>query len=153
MSIVSGGKFVSPLHRVISPERTVSEGESASPPDRTSVVFFYYPKYEAKVPDGGAVLRTSKDDSTTLPLVNEVEREFVDECGAAATERFRRKNAMYSLFQDQANAAGEEYRGGKSVEGGKEAQSQEGEGGAAKQSEMCFGDFLSQKWAQVARTT
>ncbi|KAJ3267697.1 hypothetical protein HK104_005702, partial [Borealophlyctis nickersoniae] len=48
LSLLTGGKVLSPLHRVVTPEK-----------ERLSAVFFYYPSYDAKIPnldDGNGVL-------------------------------------------------------------------------------------------------
>ena len=44
MSILSDGQFVSPLHRVLLPM------ESDGVKERMSFVFFFYPQYNAKIP-------------------------------------------------------------------------------------------------------
>mmetsp|Transcript_236 Transcript_236/g.418 ORF Transcript_236/g.418 Transcript_236/m.418 type:complete len:375 (+) Transcript_236:31-1155(+) len=43
MAIASGGRYTSPLHRVVLPTDVVSQ-------ERRSCVFFYYPRYDAKIP-------------------------------------------------------------------------------------------------------
>jgi hypothetical protein len=223
MSIVSQGKFVSPLHRVISPEmvgnskdddsnhndnitRNVNHNSLAQnadngksnvgdktsdksqttavqnpakpekPPDRTSCVFFYYPKYDATVPTGTPTA-TPTGTPTCTPtasaqpseaiatsdatfLVALAEQEFIAECGSEATQRFRRKNQAYSLFQDQKREAGESYRGGAASGGSRLSSGSSSSSGnicapeaalAESSRPLCFGEFLSKKWEQVAR--
>mmetsp|Transcript_66903 Transcript_66903/g.160186 ORF Transcript_66903/g.160186 Transcript_66903/m.160186 type:complete len:376 (+) Transcript_66903:82-1209(+) len=45
MSIVSGGRYISPLHRVVLPR-----AGSVASQERNSCVFFYYPRYDANIP-------------------------------------------------------------------------------------------------------
>jgi isopenicillin N synthase-like dioxygenase len=51
MAIASAGRYISPLHRVLSPEvrKRNSEGDVKAV-ERKSCVFFYYPNYNAQIP-------------------------------------------------------------------------------------------------------
>lgn len=51
LSLLSGGKFVSPLHRVTMPETKIAENRCEQPTDgtRLSLVFFAYPEYSARL--------------------------------------------------------------------------------------------------------
>ena len=59
MSILSNGKFISPLHRVIPP--------SMGHKERLSFVLFFYPKYDATIPkiidsDSNDIVRNQKHE-------------------------------------------------------------------------------------------
>ncbi|OQS00174.1 hypothetical protein THRCLA_06170 [Thraustotheca clavata] len=66
LSLLTGGKWVSPVHRVVS-ENTTEE--------RYSMVYFYYPNYDAKIPEPKTTVDRQKGiDSTLNTLVDGTHR-------------------------------------------------------------------------------
>ncbi|KAJ3084402.1 hypothetical protein HDU99_001234 [Rhizoclosmatium hyalinum] len=82
LSVITNGRIVSPLHRVINAEGSV----------RTSIVFFYYPPYETKVPIDFEFLSSNLDP--------------------AVLERLKH----LSLFKDQRVGADATKAGGHTVD-------------------------------------
>ncbi|KAI9346492.1 hypothetical protein BDR26DRAFT_1005193 [Obelidium mucronatum] len=132
LSVITNGKIISPLHRVISfdlspsPGVTVEEssqlgrggggGGGSHLPNRTSLVFFYYPPYETIVPPDFDFMKEA--------AVGDVD-------GAIALERIKN----LSLFRDQSEdaTAGRHHH-------------------VLDLKKVSFGDYISSKWESVART-
>jgi isopenicillin N synthase-like dioxygenase len=74
LSLITRGRVISPLHRVVTADEV-----------RTSFVFFWYPRYEAKI-----------------PVMEEVVGAQGDEAG-----RFQRLLDRLSLFKDQTQEGSE----------------------------------------------
>jgi hypothetical protein len=81
LSLLSGGRFISPLHRVTMPETAAaaaaSEAGSSSGSDgsRTSLVFFAYPEYAARLS------LTRPEDAMRTSLLQQQQEE--EEAGGA----------------------------------------------------------------------
>ncbi|KAJ3057310.1 hypothetical protein HK097_009263 [Rhizophlyctis rosea] len=120
LSLLTNGRVVSPLHRVVSPKQ-----------ERLSAVFFYYPDYDARIPvlsgdgeggDSGSIARLSlfRDQSIVLD-----ESERLKEDGEPAAGQLQAVSSAKPPGRSNLDA---------------EALSK-----------IAFGDYISAKWAQVAR--
>ncbi|KAJ3073813.1 hypothetical protein HK102_005935 [Quaeritorhiza haematococci] len=136
LSLMSGGRFVSPLHRVVSPvapppktgsataSSTSTAGELDGNGERYSMVLFYYPNYDAKIPTVSNIQGQGQDADEAQGSVG-------------------RNQAAYSLFKDQRVV-----KKGLGQESGKGSGLKTEEGVAQIQS---FGQYISEKWSQVYR--
>ncbi|KAJ3408660.1 hypothetical protein HDV05_004791 [Chytridiales sp. JEL 0842] len=79
LSLITRGRVVSPLHRVVTAEE-----------ERTSFVFFWYPRYEARIP----IMEGAEDE------------------GSEERDRFQRLLDRLSLFKDQTQVGSETGQNG-----------------------------------------
>eukprot|EP00927_Polykrikos_kofoidii_P067303 TRINITY_DN62804_c0_g1_i1.p1 TRINITY_DN62804_c0_g1~~TRINITY_DN62804_c0_g1_i1.p1 ORF type:complete len:472 (-),score=48.35 TRINITY_DN62804_c0_g1_i1:68-1483(-) len=102
MALLSNGKYHSPRHRVVSPVL----GTNREHVERTSVVHFYYPKYDVLIPE----------------ISPELQKK-------------------YSTFADQRDLSVAQSGSEKTTE----------EISLVTKRDRLFGDWIAEKWTQVAR--